>query len=79
MVRDILTELVCKECESYQLIEMGLLSSVEEGVALLTAVYPSIDASVLDDFSCFREWRKEVLHFFYKQLNYAGFIQTIVR
>ena len=78
MVRDILTELVCKECESYQLIEMGLLSSVEEGVALLTAVYPSIDASVLDDFSCFREWRKEVLHFFYKQLNYAGFIQRVI-
>lgn len=76
-IERIITELVRKECEAYQLIDLGLLSSVKEGVGLLLPLIEPIDLSDLDDFNRFRVWRKKVLSQFYKQLNYARFIQRV--
>lgn len=72
-IQSAVTELVRKECEAYRLVDLGLLSSVEEGVSMLLPVFETADLSVLDDFARFRVWRKEVLLLFYRQLDYAGF------
>ena len=74
-IQSAVTELVRKECEAYRLVDLGLLSSVEEGVSMLLPVFETADLSVLDDFARFRVWRKEVLLLFYRQLDYAGFIR----
>lgn len=74
-IRNIVTELIRKECEAYRLVDLGLLSSVKEGVNLLLPVFQTTDLSVLKDFARFRVWRKEVLLSFYRQLDYAGFIR----
>ena len=71
-IQSAVTELVRKECEAYRLVDLGLLSSVEEGVSMLLPVFETADLSVLDDFARFRVWRKEVLLLFYRQLDYAG-------
>lgn len=74
MIQEILTELVRKECETYRLMDWGLLTSVDEGVTLLLSAYPSVDPSILADWDRFRDWRSEVLHHFYERLDYAGFL-----
>lgn len=74
-VREVITELIRKECEAYQLIGFGLLPSVEEGVERLLPLLGKVDSSVFNDYTRFSAWRKEVLHLFYKQLDYAGFIR----
>lgn len=74
-IQEVITELVRKECEAYRLIDLGLLSSAEEGVRRLLPLSEEADLSVFDDFVRFRTWRKEVLRLFYKQLDYAGFIR----
>ncbi|MBC8602687.1 sigma-70 family RNA polymerase sigma factor [Parabacteroides acidifaciens] len=73
--REVITELIRKECEAYQLIGFGLLSSVEEGVERLLPLLGKVDSFVFNDYTRFSAWRKEVLHLFYKQLDYAGFIR----
>lgn len=74
-IRDVVTELVQNECEAYRLVDLGLLSSVEEGVSLLLSEFETTDFSVLKDFARFRVWRREILLSFYRQLDYAGFIR----
>lgn len=74
-VREVITELIRKECEAYQLIRLGLISSVEEGVERLLPLFGTVDSSVFNDFTRFSAWRKEILFSFYKQLDYAGFIR----
>ena len=74
-IQSAVTELVRKECESYRLVDLGLLSSVEEGVSMLLPVFGTDDLSVLADFARFRVWRREVLLLFYRQLDYAGFVR----
>lgn len=74
-IQSAVTELVRKECEAYRLVDLGLLSSVEEGVSMLLPVFETADLSVLGDFARFRVWRREVLLLFYRQLDYAGFIR----
>lgn len=76
-IRSVIAELVRKECEAYRLVDLGLLSSVEEGVCLLLPVFGAADLSVLEDFARFRVWRREVLLQFYRQLDYAGFIREV--
>lgn len=75
-LRSVVTELVRKECESYQLIDLGFLSSVEEGGNRLWSAIETADPAVLDDVSCFRNWRQEVLRVFYRQLDYAALIRN---
>ncbi len=74
-IQSAVTELVRKECESYRLVDLGLLSSVEEGVGMLLPVFEMADLSVLGDFARFLVWRREVLLLFYRQLDYAGFVR----
>ena len=75
-IRDVITELVRKECESHRLIDLGLLASVEEGVDLLFPKFEADGLSVLRDADRFRIWRKEVLQFFYRKLDYAVFVRN---
>lgn len=74
-VREIITELVRKECETYRLVGFGLLSSVEEGVERLLPLSGVADASVFDDLNRFRNWRNELLRSFYRQLDYTSFLE----
>lgn len=74
-IRSVITELVRKECESYQLVELGFLSSVEDGVNRLLPAIETADTAVLGDFSRFCIWRQEVLRLFYRQLGYADCVR----
>lgn len=73
--RDIIAELVRKECEAYRLVELGVLSSVEEGIEMILPL-----AGLPDDFwggnpDCFRKWRKELLCLFYARIAYGDFVR----
>lgn len=74
-LREIITELIRKECEAYRLTEFGLLVSVEAGVERLMPLINPVDPCVFEDPIQFRDWRKKVLSLFYEQLGYAGFIK----
>lgn len=75
-VESVITELVRKECDAYQLVDLGLLPSVDEGVSLLLPEFGKVDRVVLDDFARFCVWRREMLQFFYKQLEYGLFVRN---
>lgn len=75
VVREVVTELIRKECESYRLVDWKLLPSVEEGVEALLPEIGAVDGAVWTDYERFRIWRAEVLEMFYRQLDYAGFLQ----
>lgn len=72
--REIISELVCKECEAYSLIELGILPSVEEGIEMILPWVELPDDSFREDAACFHKWRKELLHLFYVWIDYEGFV-----
>lgn len=69
-MRFILAEIIRKECEDYQLVEMGLLASVESGIELVYSRFASTAAGELADAGQFLTWRKAVLQFFYQSVRY---------
>lgn len=62
------TEIIRKECEQYLLIELGILSSVEEGVDLLSTLPPPSN-EVWQDYTLFITWKKELLSCWYQALK----------
>lgn len=72
--RSVITELIRKECEAFRLVELGLLPSVDAGVELVYFASDKTDLSVFTDFSRFQAWRRGLLHLFYAEIDYAGFI-----
>ena len=72
-MKDILTEIIRKECERYRLVEFGLLHSVEEGVEKLLPLISEFDG----DIKAFYLWRKQNLDCFYSKLKYNTFLSGI--
>lgn len=74
-MEEILSEIIRKECERYQLLEFGLLTSVEDGVKKMLPLVRSQYLEVIkEDFETFSLWRKNVLRCFYDQLDYTAFL-----
>lgn len=74
-MREAVTEIIQKECEQYNLIELGLVTSVEKAVEQFLRVYSDADSGPFCDFSQYREWRRGVIDRFYHQLKYADFLE----
>lgn len=74
-MRSILDEIIRKECEAYQLIDLGLLSSEEEGVERMSALSTDIQSDELADVRRFLSWRKDILERFYHSIGF----DTLVR
>lgn len=73
-MKSLLTEIVRKECERYGLIDLKLIGSVEEGVDILSSVWPSpVDPSILS-LPVFARRREKALNCFYKRIGYKDFI-----
>lgn len=73
-MKSLLTEIVRKECERYGLIGFELIGSVEEGVEILSSVWPSSAAPSTSDLPGFTRRREKALNRFYKRLGYKDFI-----
>lgn len=74
-IREIISEVVRKECEAYRLVELGLLPSVEEGVEMILPLVELPDDSFGEERARFYKWRKEFLCLFYTRIDYEGFIR----
>lgn len=74
--KNLLTEVIIKECEQYRLIEFGLLRSIEEGVDLLQSQFPSSAAMEGIAFASFYAQRKKALNRFYTRIRFADFLRS---
>lgn len=74
-MREALVEIIQKECEQYKLVELGLLTSVNDTINQLLPFFPATDEKTLSDPEHFVVWRRNVLDCFYSRLNYIEFIR----
>lgn len=74
-IKNIISEIIRKECERYRLSEWALLSSVEEEADVLCSLLPQPPDETWEDRETFIRWRKELLTLFYSRMDYAGFLQ----
>lgn len=74
-MREALVEIIQKECEQYKLVELGLLTSVNDVISQLLPFFPVTDETTLSDLEHFAIWRRKVLDCFYSRLNYVEFLR----
>lgn len=74
-IKNLISEIIRKECERYRLIEWDLLVSVEAETDVLCSLLPQLPGDTWEDREKFRWWRRELLTLFYSRMDYAGFLQ----
>lgn len=74
-MRNLLTEIIRKECERYDLIDLEVIRSIEEGVDILSSVWPLSDDGCPVPFPLFVRQRRKALNRFYYRLGYKEFLK----
>lgn len=74
-MREEVTEIIRKECERYRLLELGLLTSVDEVADILLTTLPKVDERMYSDPERYKIWSREVVGRLYLQLNYTDFLK----
>lgn len=75
-IRNVIEEIIQKECELYRLKEFGLVTSVEEEVDRLLLFLPDRAEDVLLDYTVFKSWKEKVIRLFYSRLGYTEFLKA---